>query len=274
LDTATLLGLVIALGALGVANHLEGGTLGMLVSPSAALIVFGGSLGAAIVMQPLRQTLVVPLVIRNALFSGGVKPLQTIQVLGRLARVARREGVLALESELGQIEDASIRRGLQLVVDGTDPEVTQNILEIEIDALAERHASAAKFFTAMGGLTPTLGVTGTVMGLVNMLRNLSDPGTMGPAIATAFLATLYGVASANLIFLPIAEKLKMRSQEEQHVRRMVSAGIEGLQAGDSPIILVERLKAFLSPREREAAEQEQEDNAQGGDVREPVAEEA
>jgi chemotaxis protein MotA len=253
LDLGTIIGLGIAFGALLVANSLEGGSIGALISPSAALIVFGGSLGAAMVTQPLRNSLMAPMLLKHAILSRPAEPLGALETLTHLARVARREGVLALEGELHNVRDDFIRRGVQLVVDGTDPGVARAIMEIEIDALIERHTGAAKYYKTLGGLSPTLGVLGTVMGLVHMLSNLSDPGSMGPAIATAFLATLYGVGAANLVFLPIAQKLQMRSEEEQFIRRMVAVGIEGLQAGDSPIILAERLKAFLSPSEREAA---------------------
>lgn len=256
--------MLVAFGSLGVANMLEGGSFGALVSLPAALIVFGGTFGAAMVTQPLRQTLTAPMLLKHAIFSRPADPLVALETLTRLARIARREGVLALEGELHAVDDAFIRRGVQLVVDGTDPEVARAIMEIEIDSLIDRHASASKYYTTLGGLAPTIGVLGTVMGLVHMLSNLSDPGSMGPAIATAFLATLYGVGSANLVYLPIGQKLQMRSEEEQFVRRMVAVGVEGLQAGDSPIILAERLKAFLSPTEREAANRALEAEAQGG----------
>lgn len=275
MDLGTILGLVVAIGSLLAGNTLEGGSVGSLISPSAALIVFGGTVGAAMISLSLRQTLRVPIVMRHALFTRRSDPAQAIKLLTDLARVARREGVLALEGEIANIDDKLIRRGIQLVVDGTDPEVTQDVLETEIESASERHTAAGKFFTVAGGLAPTLGVIGTVMGLVHMLSNLSDPGSMGPAIATAFLATLYGVSSANLFFLPIGNKLKLRSEEEQFVSSMIVTGIRGLQAGDSPLILGERLKAFVAPSERATnAEAEGATARQGGDAGEPVGAEA
>lgn len=243
-----------AFGSLAVSVLMEGGSLRSLVNSSAALIVFGGSLGATLVAMPLSAVLRLPSVLKHALFSPQMEAGAVIELLGNLARVARREGVLALEGELLSISDPFIRRGVQLVVDGTDTEVTRGILETEIAAQGERHELGRAFFTTLGGLTPTLGVTGTVMGLVHMLGKLNDPGKMGPAIAAAFLATLYGVASANLIFLPIASKLRLRSQQERMMREMIALGIEGLQTGDSPLVLVERLKAFLAPKARAAAD--------------------
>jgi chemotaxis protein MotA len=244
-----------AFASLAVSVLMEGGSLRSLVNMSAALIVFGGSLGATLVAMPLGSVLRLPSVLKHALFAPQLNPGAVIELMGSLARVARREGVLALEGEMLNIQDAFIRRGVQLVVDGTDTEVTQGILETEIAAQSERHELGRTFFTTIGGLTPTLGVTGTVMGLVHMLGQLNDPGSMGPAIAAAFLATLYGVASANLIFLPIAGKLKLRSQQEKQMREMIALGIEGLQTGDSPLVLMERLKAYLAPGNRAVADQ-------------------
>ena len=265
MDLATVIGLVAALGSLALATVLEGGELKGFVGIPAALIVFGGSLGAALVALPLGSVLKVAGVARHAVFVKAADPVKMIQLMSELARIARREGVLALEEKIGTIDDRAIKQAIQLVVDGTDPEVTDHILSTEIDALAERHELAARFFSTMGGLTPTLGVTGTVMGLVHMLKQLDDPGKMGPAIASAFLATLYGVASANLIFLPISTKLGIRSREEQYLREMVKVGIRGLQAGDSPIVLVERLNAFLSPAERAHAEKVMASGGGGGE---------
>jgi chemotaxis protein MotA len=261
-DLATVGGIVLAFGAVGLSVMVEGGSLGALYNTSAAILVFGGSLGAAVVAQPLADTLRIPLVLKQALFAKGEDPIGIITLLTNLARVARREGVLALEGEVLNIQDLFIRRGVQLIVDGTDAEVTQSILETELEAQQDRHGAGARFFTAMGGLLPTLGVTGTVMGLVNMLGKLDDPGGMGPAIAAAFIATLYGVATANLIFLPVAGKLKARSDAEAFARRMVIVGVRGIQAGDSPIVLAERLKAFLTHKQRAEADRRA---AAGGD---------
>lgn len=272
MDISTIFGLVVAFGSLCIAVGMEGGTLGSLVNPSAALIVFGGSLGAAMVGLPLASVIKAPMVLKNAVFTRVLDPQKTIELLSGLARVARKEGVLALEGELVNIDDPFIRRGVQLLVDGTDPEVTEAILGTEIDALVERHDVTGKLFNTMGGLAPTLGVTGTVMGLVHMLGQLDDPGAMGPAIAAAFIATLYGVASANLLFLPLGAKLKLRSQQEAAAREMVVIGIGSLQAGESPMILTERLNAFLSPKAR--AQAEAGGGAEGGEAGEPVGAEA
>jgi len=168
----------------------------------------------------------------------------------RLAGLARRKGLLQLESEIAGLDDPFLSKGLALVIDGTDAEMIRETLETEIAAMEARHKASAKLFLTMGGLAPTLGVTGTVMGLVNMLARVSDPASMGPAIATAFLATLYGVASANLLFIPLGNKLQARSEEESHLYYMLLEGLLSIQSGASPMVIEERLKSFLTPRER------------------------
>lgn len=253
MDLATILGLVCAFGCLGVSIILEGGEPGAFINVPAFLIVFGGSFGAAVVSTPLQDLLIVPKAVKCALFVRKSDPAYCVGVLTGLARIARKEGVLALEDQLLDIKEPFIRRGIQLMVDGTDPDVTKSILEADIFATAQRHAKAAKFFTCLGGLFPTLGVTGTVMGLVHMMARLDDPSSMGPAIAGAFIATLYGVGTANLLWLPIAGKLQTRSKEELFVAEIIAVGVEALQAGDSPIVLAERLKAFLPANIRDQA---------------------
>jgi len=180
-------------------------------------------------------------------------PMTSVAALVELSRVARADGVLSLESRLPDIEDDFLRKGVGLVVDGNDPEVVSGILDTEIAAMEARHQAVADVFKTMGGYTPTLGVLGTVMGLIHMLSKLSEPGKMGGAIAAAFIATMYGVGSANLLFLPIAAKLTVRSRQERAVREMMLEGILGLQSGDNPLTLQERLVAFISPGARAAA---------------------
>lgn len=250
LDIATVTGLVLAFVALCIANSLEGGTLANLSSLPAALIVFGGSFGAAMIMQPLRNTLMLPAVLKKAMVNRPPDPIKIINTMSQLARIARRDGLLALERELDSIDHEFLRRGVQLVVDGTDPEATEDVLQTQIYALEQRHQKAAEFFQNMGGLTPTLGVTGTVMGLIHVLSHLDTPANLGPAVATAFLATLYGVASANIVFIPIARKLQTRSEQEVYARQIIAAGVSSLQSGETPTVLRQHLKAYLSAEKR------------------------
>jgi chemotaxis protein MotA len=191
-----------------------------------------------------------PAIIKNAIIGAPMDLPKTIQILVSFAERARREGLLALEEQARDIDDPFLQKGIQLAVDGTDPELVPAILETEIAYLGERHTAGASILSTMGGFAPTLGVIGTVAGLVHMMANLSDPGSMGPAIASAFIATLYGVSSANLVFLPLGNKLKQRNGIEILLREIQIEGILSIQAGDNPRVVEEKLKAFLDPKAR------------------------
>lgn len=251
MDLSTLLGFIVAFGALWVAVIMEGGHIGSLISLPPAIIVLGGTLGATLVSVPLREVLRMPGLVKLAFFPRIVNPRTMAQEIVRLAGIARRKGLLQLESEVKNLQDPFLAKGLALVIDGTDAELIRETLETEIFAMQARHKAGAKVFTLMGGLAPTLGVTGTVMGLVHMLSNVDDPAAMGPAISVAFLATLYGVAVANLIYLPIASKLTIRSEEETGQCEILLEGLMSLQAGLSPMVVEERLKSFLRPQDRQ-----------------------
>lgn len=250
MDLSTVIGLVLAFGALGGSVVLEGGSLRSLVSVPAMVIVFGGTIGATLVSVPLRDFSRVPSLLKLAFFPHAFDHADTAREIVRLAGLARRHGLLHLESEVAALKDPFLVKGLSLVIDGTDIDTIRDTMETEIATMEARHKAAAKIFTIMGGLAPTMGVIGTVMGLVNMLANVSEPSSMGPAIATAFLATLYGVASANLLFLPLSSKLAVRSAEELHLREILLEGLVGVQAGHSPMVVEERLKAYLRPGDR------------------------
>ena len=186
------------------------------------------------------------------------------------AERARRDGLLALEEELEQIDDEYLKKGLQLVVDGTDPDLVRDILEAEIEGMTARHRKGAEPFDKAGGFAPTMGIIGTVMGLVHVLGNLSQPNTLGPAISGAFIATLYGVGSANVIFLPVAGRLQGLSNEEIDLRTLTVEGVLAIQAGDNPRVVADKLAAFLPPGEGEAS-----GNGEGAEVREmPVDDDA
>ena len=250
MDLGTILGLLCAFGALAASVLMEHGNLRALVSPPALVIVFGGTIGATLVSVPLKDFLRMPGLLKLAFFPHAFNHAGTAKEIVRLAGIARRKGLLQLEAEMAQLRDPFLTKGLSLVIDGTDAEMIRETMETEIMAMEARHKVGAKVFTLMGGLAPTLGVIGTVMGLVHMLANVNDPATMGPAIATAFLATLYGVSSANLLFLPIASKLSARSEEETHLCEILLEGLMSVQAGLSPMVIEERLKSFLKPKDR------------------------
>jgi chemotaxis protein MotA len=250
MDLATIFGLLLAWGALVISLLMEGGDPRALVNIPAALLVFGGTLGAATVSFRLNQMTSIPDILRKAFSSKEQDVPAAIAMLVRFAERARRDGLLVLEDEVSGVDDEFLKRGIRLAVDGTDPEMVREILATEIHFLQTRHKVGESIFTTMGGFAPTLGIIGTVIGLIHMLANLSDPGKMGPLIAGAFIATLYGVSSANLIFLPIGNKLRSRSMEEVLVREVMIEGILAIQAGDNPRIVEEKLKAFLAPKLR------------------------
>ena len=252
MDPATLIGIVVAFVSVFVALTLEGGKIGSLIEPSSAILVFGGTLGAGMAGYLLKDTTGLVGVIKTALL-GKVSPVgSTIKDVVTFAEKARREGLLALEEAAKTIQDPFLRKGVELAVDGTDPEELREILETEIFAMKARHKAAAKFFADLAGFAPTLGIIGTVLGLIHMLENLKDPSSAGPAIAVAFTATLYGVMTANLVFLPVSNKLKRTSELEANQMELVVEGILSIQAGGNPRVIEQKLLSFLPPKQRAA----------------------
>lgn len=252
MDLATVIGLLVAWGAIVAALLMEGGQLKDLLIPSALVIVVGGTLGATIVSFSLRQLMGLPAIIRNAFYARDTDLRDIIDLMVDFARIARKQGILVLEEAAGGIDNKFLRTGVQLVVDGVPSEMVREILETEIISLQERHKVGENIFSTMGGFAPTLGIIGTVMGLIHMLSSLDQPGKMGPAIASAFVATLYGVALANLVLLPISSKLKARTAEEIIAYDMMVEGILSIQAGDSPRMVEAKMLAFLPPKSRMA----------------------
>lgn len=252
MDIFTLVGVLLGFGAMILANILEGGNLGSLVQVSAAIIVFGGTFGATFIAFPKENIVSLPKVIMRAFFESKLSPASVIKQLTSLADKARREGLLSLESESRTIEDPFLKKGIELVVDGSDPEIVGDTLRNELYVLEKRHKANYSVLESMGGYAPTMGVIGTVMGLVNVLSHLDDPSHLGESIAVAFVATLYGVSSANLLYLPLANKLKEKSQGEQLIREMMVEGIMSLQAGENPRVIEQKLLGYLSPSARNA----------------------
>lgn len=247
-------GFVIAVVSLVGGFLLEGGHASALLQPTAALIVFGGTIGATVLSFPFSDLKQLPRLLWVGLFHNIPEPSDTIELIVNLADEARREGLLNLENRLGEINDSFMRKGIQLVVDGTDPDLVRNILETELFSIEERHQVGAGIFESAGGYAPTMGIIGTVMGLVHVLSSIESPETLGPAISMAFIATLYGVASANVFWLPIAAKLQNLSKKEVLLRQLMLEGIVSLQAGYNPILIRERLTAFLKPEARQERE--------------------
>lgn len=254
MDPSTLIGLLLGWGAFATAVLWEGGfgSVGAFWNPPAFLLVAGGTLGATILSFPIERIRTLPAAVRKAFVPDEDDTIGDIRKLVGFAERARREGLLSLEAEIGREKDPFLQKGIRLVIDGADPELVREILETEIHYLRERHLQNSSVLLSMGGFAPTMGVIGTVAGLVFMLMDLSDQESMGRRISSAFIATLYGVSFANLIFLPIGNKLKRRSEAEALRRSLVVEGILAVQQGDNPRIVEEKLKAFLPPAQRAA----------------------
>lgn len=255
MDITTALGLLLGIGAMIASVFIEGGELSSLVNESGAIIVFGGTFGATLASFPRQTFMSMPNLIAKAFTGEESSPEELVGFFRNLATRARREGLLSLEEEAENIEDNFLRKGIMLVVDGVDPKAVREILHTENKAMAQRHAEGYGMLDAMGGYAPTMGIIGTVMGLVHVLSSLEDPSGLGEAIAVAFIATLYGVFSANLIWLPIGSKLRKRSEEEEFMREVMTEGILAVQAGHSPHVITEKLEAFIAPKLRGRAEE-------------------
>lgn len=248
MDITTIGGLVIALGAIISGILIEGGNLGSYVGISAAVIILGGTIGAVTISFPMKVLSQVPSLLTNALTNQSHDIPGTIRKIVEFSERARREGILCLEAELANVKDEFLKYGLQMVIDGTDPQLVRDTLQTKLAFIGERHHQGAQVFEAAGGFAPTMGIIGTVLGLINVLSNMKDPSKLGEAIALAFIATLYGISSANLVWLPIANKLKNKHQEEQIIKEIMLEGVLCLQSGDNPRMVEQKLKAFLSRR--------------------------
>ncbi|MGI6684025.1 MAG: flagellar motor protein [Bacillota bacterium] len=245
MDITTLLGLLLGFFGLIFGFIVEGGHIGSLASLPAFIIVVGGTAGATIVGTPLSALKKMPQWLKIAFKNQSLGAEQVYNTLIHFSEKARREGLLSLEQELAAIENKSIHQGMQLVIDGTDPEMIKDIMESSINAMENRHKIGIATFEAAGGFSPTMGIIGTVMGLIHVLGNLTDPEALSSSIAGAFAATLYGVALANVFFLPIANKLKTKNKQEVEMMEMILDGIVSIQSGENPSILKEKLKTHL-----------------------------
>ena len=252
MEIATPVGIVVAFVAVLGSFVMEGGNPAALMSPPSLILVFVGTLAICVASNRMTDIGgIFKAFLRCVLPGKKVDSAATVTELMTYADVARRDGLLALEERAKSVEDPFLKRGLELVIDGTDSEEVADALEMEIAALRERHKVAAKWFSDAGGFAPTLGIIGTVLGLVHALEGLSDPAKLGHAISSAFIATLWGVMSANLMWLPLANKLKRISAVEVAHRELLVQGILAIQAGVSPRAVGERLKSHLPPAVRE-----------------------
>lgn len=250
MDIATILGLVISVGSIIGGQALEGGHLSSVLQLTAFIIVMGGTIGACLVQNPLSVVVRAVNLVSMALAGPRIENKNTIKLILDLANVSRKQGLLALEGKLKDIQDPFMRKGVQLIVDGTDPKAVHEILEIEVEQKEDEGLIAAKVWEAAGGYSPTVGILGAVLGLIHVMENLADPSKLGGGIAVAFVATVYGVGAANLLFLPLANKIKFKLKEEAGSRTMVIMGLVGLAQGENPRLLQEKLESYLPHSER------------------------
>jgi chemotaxis protein MotA len=250
MKAATAIGIGMGIFALLLSAMMDGTSPATFINISALITIMGGTGGATLASVGMNSMKRIPSLYKMAFKAEPPDMRARLDLLVSLADKARREGLLALDAMLPDVEDSFTRNALQLVVDGTDPEMVHTIIEAEVDGMAARHEAAAKPFEKAGGFAPTMGIIGTVMGLVHVLQNLSAPSTLGPSISSAFLATLMGVGSANVIFLPVANRLKAISAEEVELRMMTLEGILSIQAGDNPRLVGDKLMSYLPPVER------------------------
>ena len=252
MDIATVVGLITAF-ALVISAMMMGGSVAMFINIPSMMIVFGGTMGAAMINYPLPDMLKVINIVKNAFFSKQFTAKELITNFVTLSGTARREGILALETAINDVSDDFMQKGLQLSVDGLEPVSIKEILDTEIVNIQDRHKLGAEIFTTLGAFAPAMGMIGTLIGLVQMLQTMEDPSTIGPAMAVALLTTFYGSVTANIVCLPIAGKLKNRSSEEVMMKDLMSEGILSIAKGDNPRLLEQKLNAFLAPQLRESS---------------------
>ena len=257
MDLGTLVGLGVGFGMVFLGILFGGAGVFLYFDPNSILIVIGGSLGAMLVASPMSRVLGLMSYVRHTLFVADWKEEKMITDLVAFSERARREGLLALEDNLDEVEDEFMRKGVQLVVDGTDPEVIKDILYTDLNQIQSRHETGIQFFAIWATIAPAFGMIGTLIGLIAMLVNIGgDTSIIGQGMSTALITTLYGSFFANLMLIPMQRKLEDRDKAETRAREITIEGILSIQSGDNPRILLEKLVSFLPPKQREAIRQE------------------
>lgn len=246
MDMLSLIGVLIAVLAIIGGNLLEGGHTASLVQLTALVIVGGGTLGAVMLQTPLATFMRAMSIARWVFVPLQVNMGVTAEKIVSWSNIARREGLLGLEAIAEEETDPFARKGLQLLVDGSEPEVIRGIMEVEIDSKEHQEMQAARVFEGMGGYSPTIGIIGAVMGLIHVMNNLADPAKLGGGIATAFVATIYGVGFANLLFLPMANKLKSIIHRSTQFREMIVEGVVSIAEGENPRNIETKLQGFYN----------------------------
>jgi chemotaxis protein MotA len=243
-DKSSLTGIILAVGGILAGLLLEGGNLRQILQPTAAIIVFGGTLGAVMLQFPMPVVMHAFRRLGSVFIAPKQNPQDTIRRLVEYAQKARRDGIVSLDAELAQIEDPFLKKTLMLAVDGTEPQELRKIMELELDNQAEYEEQVSQVFESAGGFAPTIGIIGAVLGLIQVMQHLDKIDEVGKGIAVAFVATIYGVGSANLLYLPVAGKMKLRIREEQIAREMTLEGVASILEGMNPRMLETKLLGF------------------------------
>ena len=255
MDKGSVGGVILAVGGITAGLILEGGNLGQIVQPTAGLIVFGGTLGAVLLQFPLPVVIDAVRRLAHVFFEPKTSAQEKVSQLVRYANKARKDGIVSLDAETASIEETFLQKSLMLAVDGTEPQELRKIMELELDSQSEREDHLPKVFESAGGFSPTIGIIGAVLGLIQVMQHLDNIEEVGKGIAVAFVATIYGVGAANLFFLPIAGKLRLRLREEQIVREMTLEGVISILEGMNPRMLETKLLGFLEAKEKRSQEQ-------------------
>ena len=245
MDILSIIGAVVAVGSILLGQMIEGGKIGSIIQGTAFLIVIGGTTGAVMLQSPLKTFLNSLKMLPWIVFPPKTDPQSSIKTILEWSDTARKNGLLALEAVVESVPDPFVRKGLQMLVDGTDPEKIRSTLEEELGALEHHDTQAAKVYESSGGYAPTVGILGAVLGLIHVMENLADPSKLGEGIATAFVATVYGVGSANLFFLPVSNKLKNIVHNRTRLREMQIDGLVAIAEGENPRIIEGRLQGYF-----------------------------
>jgi chemotaxis protein MotA len=257
MEPATIIGLIVAFAAILAGLILGGSDPRALWNFPSLVIVLGGSVGSAIISFPMSTITNLPKYLGQVFTAYKSAPQTTIELFVQLADQARREGLLSLEEQLGQVEDPFIKKGIMLVVDGVDPQVVRDVMETDNIQAGQRHQDGISVMETLATYSPAFGMIGTLLGLIGALGNLSDAAALGPAVAVAFITTLYGTVFANLVWIPLAKKLKQKNKQEMVTRDIIVEGVLSIQAGENPRIVREKLESFLEPKFRGESKSEE-----------------
>lgn len=261
-DSLTAIGLLAGIGML-VWSMMSGSSLSIFVDIASVLITVGGSFCALLITYSVKEIKKIGTLLKEAFTEKSYSGIVVIKTFANLSRKARREGLLSLEDEIAQIDDSFLKKGLQMVIDGIEPETIKEILELEIDEMLARHGNGSKIFQSWGAYAPGFGMIGTLIGLIQMMQNLTDAATIATGMGKALLTTLYGSLLANLFCMPIAANLKNKSEKEVQIRSMIVEGVLSIQSGVNPRIVEEKLSTYLSPSDRLAYLKESTENSEG-----------